>query len=256
MSTETQAPFSQQPTGATGPKDAEYAAIAEKAEAARAEAEAQNQPKSDIPEPLLAGKFKSSQELEKAYIELQSKLGGPKKEEAKTDVPAGAKSLTPEMFDSYTEEYVKSGQLSDKSYEALEKMGVSRSLVDSYIEGRKVAAERQESAIMDEVGGRDNYKQIIEWASQSLPADDIQQYNEIVQSGDPKKAAFAAKALAARFRSESSQPPARMIDGKRVNSDAGFSSRAEMVEAMQNPKYQKDPAYREQVIRRIANSNF
>lgn len=253
MSTETQAPFSQQPTGSTGPKDAEYIARAEKAEAERSAAE---QPKTDIPEPLLAGKFKSSQELEKAYIELQGKLGGQKKEEPKSDAPTEAKSLTPEMFDSYTDEYVKSGQLSDKSYEALEKMGVSRALVDSYIEGRKVSAERQESAIMDEVGGRDNYKQIIEWAAQSLPAEDIQQYNEIVQSGDPKKAAFAAKALAARFRSESSQPPARTIDGKRVNSDAGFSSRAEMVEAMQNPKYQKDPAYREQVIRRIANSNF
>ena len=76
-----------------------------------------------------------------------------------------------------------------------------------------------------------------------------------MQEGDPKKAAFAAKSLMARYRAENSRGPDRIIEGKRGSADVGFASKAEMVAAMQDPRYAKDPAYRAQVIRRIGNTN-
>lgn len=256
MSTEQNAPMSDAPTGSVGPRDAEYIARAEKAEAAAVAATSTTAP--DIQESkTFAGKFKSADELEKAYIELQSKLGAPKQPDQKVEeVPADApKGLNMESFNEYVDEYSKSGALSEASYKKLESLGVSRDLVDSYVEGRKVAAAAQEEAIYKEVGGRDQYSSVLDWASKSLSNDDIEQYNRIVQSGDQKAAAFAAKALFARFRADTSREPSRVIEGRRSGGDVGFASKAEMVAAMQDPRYQKDPAYRSDVIRRISFTN-
>jgi hypothetical protein len=244
-----------------GPNDAAFIARADKAVADQAAAATPTEfqaPRS------FAGKFKSAEDLEKAYVELQAKLGAPKEEAAPAEeIPASDKKpdaptqLTTETFNNYVAEFVEKGKLAETSYEALDKLGVSRELVDSYIEGRKSAAAAQEAAIYAEVGGREQYQSVIKWASENMSAEDIQQYNEIVQLGDPKKAAFAAKSLAARYKAENSSDPARVVNGAgRATSDAGFASKGEMIAAMQDPRYQSDAAYRAQVIRRVANSAY
>lgn len=252
---EQKAPLSSQPTGSTGPKDAEYLARAEAADAARG---SESKPDISIEEPkVFAGKFNSAADLEKAYVELQSKIGAPKSDTPPpSQIPEGSpKGLTTETFQSFVSEYQTSGQLSEDSYASLQKLGVSRDLVDSYVEGRKSTAAAQEEMIYKEVGGKESYQEVVNWASQNMLADDIEQYNKIVQEGDPKKAAFAAKSLMARYRAENSRGPDRTIEGKRGSADVGFASKAEMVAAMQDPRYAKDPAYRAQVVRRIGNTN-
>jgi len=253
MSTEVQVPFASKPEGPTGPNDAAYIARAEAAEAAR-----NGQPQSDLSTEApkeFAGKFKSAEELEKAYVELQAKLGAPadKAEEKPQDAPKG---LTTETFSSYVDEYAKSGTLSDKSYAELEKLGVSRDLVDSYIEGRKSAAVAAENSVYGEVGGREQYQSMVSWAAQALAPEEIQAYNEVINSGDPKKTLFAVRSLAARFKESNSSGPARVVEGKRTDASDRFQSRAEMVAAMSDPRYSKDPAYRSAVIEKLKNSNL
>jgi len=244
------------PEGATGPNDAAYIARAEAAEAAK-----EAKPASDISAEgrPLAGKFKSPEDLEKAYIELQSKLGSGDKPADKKPEPApeGAPAnLTTDSFNSYVEEYVKNGSLSDGSYKSLEKMGLSRDLVDSYIEGRKSAAAAAENAVYGEVGGREQYQSMISWAASALAPDEIEAYNEVINTGDPKKTVFAVRSLAARFKESNSSAPARTVEGRRTDASDSFKSRAEMVAAMNDPRYAKDPAYRNSVIERLKNSNL
>jgi hypothetical protein len=256
---EQKAPLSSQPTGSTGPKDAEYLARAEAADTARGSSQ-ENTSDLDVikdPHQVFAGKFNSAADLEKAYVELQAKMGAPKSDTPPpAQIPEGSpKGLTTETFQSFVSEYQTSGQLSEDSYTSLEKLGVSRDLVDSYVEGRKSTAAAAEEMIYKEVGGKESYQEVVSWASQNMSADDVEQYNKIVQEGDSKKAAFAAKSLMARYRAENSRGPDRTIEGKRGSADVGFASKAEMVAAMQDPRYAKDPAYRAQVVRRIGNTN-
>jgi hypothetical protein len=253
MSTEVPVPFAAKPEGAVGPNDAAYIARAEAAEAAR---NATQEP--DISQQRsFAGKFKSAEELEKAYVELQAKLGTPKDSESKEAKPADApKGLTTESFSAYVEEYGKNGTLSNDSYAALEKLGVSRDLVDSYIEGRKSAASAAENAVYGEVGGREQYQSMVQWAAASLAPDEIEAYNEVINAGDPKKTLFAVRSLASRFKDSNSSAPSRTVEGRRTDPADSFKSRAEMVAAMNDPRYSKDPAYRKSVIDRLANSNL
>jgi len=256
MSIESQVPFAAKPEGSVGPNDAQYLARAEAAEAART---GQTAPAAEIavPEQKLAGKFSSPAELEKAYIELQSKLGSaaPDKE-SPAKAEAAPASLTTESFTAYVDEYAQNGALSDKSYEALAKMGVAKELVDSYIEGRRSAAAAAENSVYSEVGGREQYQAMVSWAAQTLPAEEIDAYNEVINSGDSKKTLFAVRSLAARFKSNNSVEPARTVEGRRTEATDSFKSRAEMVAAMNDPRYAKDPAYRQSVIQRLSNSNL
>ena len=256
MSTETAPILPVEPSGPTGPNDAAFAARADAANKVSAAPE----------QSFAGGKFSSAAELESAYIALQSKLGSPVEAAEESPVDAGAAAntekaetaatLTTDTFDAYVSEFQTKGQLSEESYKALDKLGVSRGLVDSYIEGRKSAAAAQADAIYSEVGGAAQYQEVIKWAAENLNADDVAQYNKIVQSGDVKQQAFAARSLLAQYRANNSAEPARTIEGRRGASTGSmpFASRAEMVSAMQDPRYQKDPAYRAQVISRIEHT--
>jgi hypothetical protein len=90
-------------------------------------------------EALLAGKYKSASELEKAYIELQKKLGSGDTEESEsyedgeTDEEPQEESDDPfvDFLLTANDEYSESGKLSEETLEAFSNMS-SRELVDAY----------------------------------------------------------------------------------------------------------------------------
>lgn len=127
-------------------------------------------------EGLLAGKFKTPADLEKAYNELQKKLGAPKEEqkpaddavdgddadaEAKAKAEAEAKEgeTDDEVETVYgkavasalkeagvdpkaaAETFAKEGKLSDADVEAFEKAGFPKAVVDAYLRGVTGQAE-------------------------------------------------------------------------------------------------------------------
>jgi hypothetical protein len=254
MSTEVQVPFASQPSGPTGPNDAAYLARAEAAEAAKTETKAPEF--SDQPKSFAAGKFKSVEDLEKAYVELQAKLGSTDKKDPAPKAEEAPKGLTTESFNSYVAEFMEKGQLSEDSYKSLEKMGVSKDLVDSYIEGRRSAAAAAENAVYGEVGGREQYQAMVSWAATALSGEEIEAYNEVINAGDPKKTLFAVRSLSARFKESNSSAPSRTVEGRRTAATDSFQSRAEMIAAMSDPRYSKDPAYRNSVVERLKNSKL
>jgi hypothetical protein len=256
-----------------GPNDAVYAAIGEAAAQQAEQADkpvgefdfvdassANQTPATSISPAPLAGKFKDAAELEKAYIELQRKFSQakPQAEPANkpADVPApdAAKSIAPEMLNDFVTEYRTNNGLSDDSYSKLQQMGLSKGVVDAYIEGQKAVADRQAEAIYNSVGGRDQFQQVIEWAGQNLPVEEQEAFNGIMSSGDPKAATFAIRNLAARWSAEGRTPT--RIEGKASAVQVGFRSQNEMVAALTDPRYGVDPAYRQEVARKMAISQF
>ena len=163
----------------------------------------------------LAGKFEDAEALEKAYIELQSKLGESKEEkaevkeektEAKEETKEEPKEEEPdyEFLDKLWEES-KNEKYSDELLDKLNDMKPAdvaqlylnyRSGVDT--EPQELTQE-QATDLQKSVGGEKQYNTMLQWASNNFDEAEISRYDKVMESGDPDAAYFAVQALAARY---------------------------------------------------------
>ena len=224
---------------------------------------------------LIAGKFKSQDDLVKAYEELQRKLGQDTPEEA--EEPSEETTETPEEEPESEEEvseasaavtraseaYLSKGELTEESIEELSKLD-SKDLIKAYMAqyaANQEAAKTQavtadaEKAILDSVGGQESYQQMVQWAAGNLDPAEVESYNQVTNSGNVAAIKFAVEALSNRYKAaEGYEAP--LVTGKKApSSDAkSFRSHAELSRAIADPRYQNDPAYRNDVEARLARS--
>ena len=219
----------------------------------------------------LAGKFEDAEALEKAYIELQSKLGEPKTEEApvkeeKTEAKEEVKETKEEepdyeFLDKLWEES-KNEKYSDDLLDKLNDMKPAdvaqlylnyRSGVDS--EPQELTQE-QATDLQKSVGGEKQYNTMLQWASNNFDESEISRYDKVMESGDPDAAYFAVQALAAKYN-DGVGVEGKMLTGKPA-ADKGdnFRSQAEVVRAMSDPRYEADPAYRQDIYDKLERSNL
>ena len=203
-------------------------------------------------------KFESPEEMAKAYKELQKKMSKPKaeKKEAKMD-EASAPEATTGAIEDARNEFAENGELSDKAFDALEKAGLPRSFVEQYIAGQQAMSVQQAAAIQESIGGAGNYEAMAEWASENLADGDLDAFNTIVEGGSVEQARVAVKGLYAQFQAAGGKGPA-LVQGS-TSGDSGvkpFGSTAQVTEAMRDPRYASDPAYRENVEKRMAVSSI
>ena len=160
----------------------------------------------------------------------------------------------------FQSEYAQTGDISAESRAKLAE-GLkaqfgeqSRAMVDSFIEGQKAVATNLRTAALAEVGGEDGYKQIATWARTGMSKDQLGAFNKAVESGDMNTVVLAMRGLKASFEAANGKAPS-LVKGENLAPGAGengpFASTREMVEAINNPKYAVDPAYRSMVARRI-----
>ena len=216
---------------------------------------------------LLAGKYKSAQDLEKAYIELQQKLGsGEQQSEPEQEAePAEEADETITMFNSIDDELAQGGEISEESMAKLTAMD-SKDLVDAYLryqstlddvpvqEGRELN-DQEVSAIYNSVGGEQQYQQMTAWAAENLDADTVQAFDNVIESGNVAAINLALRGLQSQYNDNVGYEN-NMIQGKPAQSGNGFRSQAEVVRAMNDPRYDRDPAYRQEVMDKLANSNL
>ena len=207
---------------------------------------------------LLAGKFKSPADLEKAYLELQTKLGQkpteqqPQAQQPQQQQPEQAQKPEGQMdLEPYEVEYARDGQLSDASYEFLGKMGFSKQMVDQYVAGRQAQQDRFVSDVTAPVGGTEGYQALIQWAGANLNAPDIVAFNAAVQSGDVGLAKMAVEGLKARHEAAEGRKP-NLINTGTPGGAGGYESVAQMKADMNDPRYLKgDKAFHAMVDRRL-----
>jgi len=219
----------------------------------------------------LAGKFEDAEALEKAYIELQSKLGEPKTEEApvkeeKTEAKEEVKETKEEepdyeFLDKLWEES-KNEKYSDDLLDKLNDMKPSdvaqlylnyRSGVDS--EPQELTQE-QATDLQKSVGGEKQYNTMLQWASNNFDEAEISRYDKVMESGDPDAAYFAVQALAAKYN-DGVGVEGKMLTGKPAKAQGDdFRSQAEVVRAMSDPRYENDPAYRQDIYDKLERSNL
>lgn len=226
-----------------------------------------------------AGKFKSAEDLEKAYKELEKKLGQPKPdsdEDSATesegevtsdnqnpdseDTEDSAEQPLTDLLVKASNEFYENDAISDETLASLKELS-SEELVNAYVEMQKTAAipkpisSEQADALIEKVGGKQAYNQTLEWASVNLSAEEVAAYDQVINTGSPQAVEFAMQALSLRAKYEGG------FDGTQVSGRAvkqqgvkGFKSQAQLAEAISSPKYRTDPAYRLEVQERLAAS--
>lgn len=243
-------------TGETGPMrgdEPELKAEQETLQQASPEMPAEEPKEQERPQ-WLPEKFKSPEDMARAYSELEKKLGGKQEPEGEKESPAP--NIHPDAIKSYSEEYLRDGKLSDKSYAELAALGVDRSLVDAYVAGQQALVERQADSIYSTVGGKEAYSRMVGWASENLSKDEIAAFNDVVQSGDLRKINLAVSGIHSRMKASSSEPSLVMGKSASKAPSGAFRSTAELVAAMRDPRYQTDPAYRADIESRLSISDI
>ena len=222
-------------------------------------------------EQLLAGKYKDARELEKAYMELQTKLGEQSAEDAEqvsaedeqpeeTKLSDGATLIT----DAQQEYYDNGNKLSDETLAKFSEMSSSE-LLQAYIELNQDSPEQAEAADISEAqiseikqsaGGEQAYSNVVNWAKSNLDSSQTDAFDEVVNTGSVQAIKLAVAGLKAEY-DKANGVEGRMVTGKTApNRGDVFRSQAELVSAMNDSRYDRDPAYRQDVIEKLDRSDL
>lgn len=220
--------------------------------------EEEEQTSYDLPE-----KFTSQEELVKAYLELEKKMSSkevqpkeePKEEKEEQEEIAKASDKGVD-FEALSNEYYANGELSPDTYIDLAKKGYSKEVVDTFIDGHKAKQEAQLHSLYELAGGRDAFDTAVDWASKSWDVEDIKAFNTIISSGDDDSIRFAVKSLMDKAKVGMTKNPNLMNGSPSSQTRGVFANRDEYLNALKDPRYRKDPAYRTAVDEKLTRSNF
>ena len=182
-------------------------------------------------------KFQSDEEWRKSYDELERNFHSPSPEQ--------------------DQEYMETGGLKDASYKLLEDAGISKEYANTYIAGVKALGEQIGNQVKDSVGGSGDYQNMVEWAQANYSPEQIQAYDNAVNSGDVQLAMLTARGLQADYQNSSG------YEGQTVSGDTSmrmsgnsdvFRSNAEVTAAMKDPRYESDMAYRQDIRDKLERS--
>ena len=220
---------------------------------------------------MLAGKFKTAEDLEQGYIELQKKLGEPKEEKAEPEQPEAKEEEKPEekeeevdtaFLDTLWEE-AQSDKFTKETINKLQDMK-PQDIAQMYLEYRSENSEPQGQAFTEDnvkdlkgiAGGDEGYTEMMGWAKSNLKEAEVNMYDQVMDQGNPLAAFFAVQALKYRF-DDAKGVDGEMLQGKAAKSTGDtFKSQAQVVKAMSDPQYDKDPAYRQAIYDKLERSNL
>ena len=235
-------------------------------------------------EQLLAGKYKNAQELEKAYAELEAKLGQQsedqtddatkaeveEEEEEGVEEEASDREISPAetLITEASSEYFDSGGLTEETMNKFTQMS-SQDLVNAYMEMSKNNPQQLQqqglvedlsqgdvNTIKNSVGGEVEYNNMVNWAAQNLDQNTVQAFDSLLDSGNAGAIQLAVSGLRQQYEAAVGYE-GRMLTGKAPKSSGDmFRSQPELVAAMSDPRYDNDPAYRQDVFDKIERSNI
>ena len=224
-------------------------------------------------ENLLAGKYKDAQELENAYLELQKKLGTDKAEpsedsqeppetEAK-DEPEKQPEIDTSFLDTVWEEY-KADDFTDSTIDKLKEMSAAE-FADMHVKYRESVEAKNavEDLSEDDVqrlkavaGEEGEYEKMLTWAQKNLGKNEIDMFDAVIDRGDRLASFFAVRSLAYRYQDAMGVQPDLITGTAPKASVDQFRSQQEVVAAMSDPRYDRDPAYRAEIADKLKRSEI
>lgn len=200
---------------------------------------------------------KSTSELEAKFTQQQQQEPTQETEgepEGETTSP-----IPQESFNRFTQEFTENQELSEESYAELAKAGIPKEYVDTYVQGLQALQQTSEVNTLNQAGfeSREAFDAATQWAAANLSPEDIAAFNEAVESNDPATVTHALTELSKDFSAARGTTSTTLLNGESAPaSTGGFASKHEMTTAMSDPRYAKDPAYRNMVMQKVALSNI
>jgi hypothetical protein len=237
-------------------------------------------------EEAILGKFKSPQDLAKAYAELQRKMGQqsaaepqsePVVEPEATEEPGYSADQASEVYGKEAVDLLagkgvnlaelmwnadQGGDISEHYDTLAETFKVPRQVVENYVSKAQSASSAGEAGLSDadatellqSVGGQENFDQLSGWARSNLPAEELASYNAVVDSGNKEAIGWALKAMQARqVAPDSVVEPQLYGGGTPTDTVVRFESQQQVLDAMNKRNdrgqrlYDVDEAYRNKV---------
>tara|TARA_S200000501_G_scaffold322144_1_gene317964 strand:+ start:2240 stop:3091 length:852 start_codon:yes stop_codon:yes gene_type:complete len=244
-------------------------------------------------ETRLAGKYKTAEELEAGYLELQKRLGETPTTETESTEPQpeyelysddGAvnydtanelygeqlgdlfksNDIDPFAMSKYFEE--NNGTLDDTMYEQLNKAGLNKDIVDNYLAGvrnslgtepnstQPILTDAEVKDLKGLAGGEQGYDNLMDWAANNLGEQAAKDYDDVLATGNKSAVKFAITALMGKYEDANGRDT-NLITGKESAPET-YRSMAEVVRDMNKPEYTQDEAFRDDVIRKLSASNL
>ena len=220
---------------------------------------------------LYAGKYQSAEELEEAYINLQKKLGSSDEDDEVEETTFDEDEYPEEVAEGVdlittaSEEYYENeGALSEETMQRFTEMS-SSDLVEAYmairdrnpdIDGGVSAdlTDAEMNQVYNSAGGEAEYGRLTSWAAQNLSETKLDAFNDMIDRGNSTAIQIAVAGLRAEYEAQEGYE-GRMLTGKSAPAADGFRSQAEVVQAMSDPRYDRDEAYRQDVYDKLERSN-
>ena len=149
-----------------------------------------------------------------------------------------------------------------ETLEALNKM-TPVELADMHLQFRQQVeqskpqiTEEQVTELKGVAGGEQQYGEMLQWAKDTLNPQEIQMFDTVMERGDPLAAFFAIRSLSYRYQDAQGRD-GTMVTGTAPRGDGSqFTSQAEVVEAMSDPRYDRDPAFRQKIMKKLERSDI
>tara|TARA_A100001035_G_scaffold255049_1_gene229345 strand:- start:985 stop:1839 length:855 start_codon:yes stop_codon:yes gene_type:complete len=243
---------------------------------------------------MLAGKYKSAEDLEAAYLELQKKLGKsdstletveaetePAQEleyygdDGSVNYETANEMYGEQLSNTFKENNIdpfamskhfaeNNGTLSEEMYGQLNKAGFSNEIIDNYLAGVRseagvekaepVLTEAEIAEVKAVANGEEGYQALMDWAGQNLNQTAINEYDAVLKTANKTAIKFAVSALMGKYE-DSQGRDSRVVTGKESATET-YRSMAEVVRDMNKPEYKSDEAFRDDVIRKLAASKL
>ena len=216
---------------------------------------------------MLAGKYANAEELENAYLNLQQKMGQQSTDDEgeyeEYDEPDGEPSYEydEDVFGILQEEIDEYGALTEETINSLAEYLDADELVKlgmDMAEPEYGDLDPQDiTDIQNFAGGEESYSNLIGWASENLSQQYIDAFDQVVDTANAPAIQLMVAGLMATYQ-ENNGYEGRMLTGRAaqdVGSVQPFRSQAEVVQAMSDPRYDNDPAYRADIMQRLEISN-
>ena len=159
-------------------------------------------------------------------------------------------------FDALAAEYEKDGALSADSLAALEKAGYPKAVVDAYLAGLDALADRYVQEVRNIAGGEENYTRLIQFLG-TQPTNIIDGFNAAIRSGNIAQITLAIRGVEAQMTAAyGTSNPSVLAGAQGAGTPTGYQTTAEMTKDMSDPRYQTDPAFTQEVYRKIQHSSL
>jgi hypothetical protein len=213
----------------------------------------------------LPEKFNSPEEMATAYKEAEQKISqGQQGESTNTPEPIKTPESTDEAqstleaagvdFNNLTTEFTENGELSEATFETLNKAGFPKEVVDSFIAGQQALADNINAAAYNAAGSESEYNIMSEWAAENLTEAEIASFNNSLD-GTKEDMVQAITALKSRYSSDVGSDGLRHNQTTGSTSGDAYESWAQVQVDMNDPRYATDPAFRSKVSAKLGRSN-